>query len=517
MNSFDENAYGSQPGDGNPQYPPQQPGTQPGAAGNVPPQAGAAQGGNPHYQSSPYESSPYMMNHSAPNSQPNQGPEAWAQGGFPPQKPEKPKKPRKKCSPWGRRVIACVLVLVLVAAGCGITAVSLNNHWSNDAADLRQEYEAQIDTLQKQVDTLNRTAGGTSVSGSPVAAEGLLTPSQVYARNVRSVVSISSTMAPNRMGQVGKGSGSGFILTEDGYVVTNYHVIEGAAEVSVILYDKSEYPAKVIGSDVNNDVAVLKIEGKDLPAVTLGSSSDLLIGDMVVAIGNPLGMLAATQTDGYLCGKDRNVTTGGAYINMLQTDAAINAGNSGGPLFNMKGEVVGITSAKYSGTTGSGASIEGIGFAIPIDDVMDIVDDLVQLGYVSGAYLGITLQEMDPEAAARYNLPVGPYVVSVVEDGSADRAGIQPKDIIIQIGEYKVTNYSELARALRHFEAGDTTTITYVRGGATHEASITLDERPKDLNAPKEPEQPMPSEGDYDEWFDYFNHFFGDVFGEPRP
>ena len=140
------------------------------------------------------------------------------------------------------------------------------------------------------------------------------------------------------------------------------------------------------------------------------------------------------------------------------------------------------------------------------------------LGYVTGAYLGVTLQEMDPDAAARYNLPVGPYVVSVVEGGSADRAGIEPKDIIVKLGEYPVTTYAELARALRHYDAGDTTTITYVRGGAEQEAEITLDERPKDLNAPEKPEaqQPMPSEGDYDEWFDYFNHFFDDPFGNGR-
>ena len=285
-----------------------------------------------------------MTNHQVPPQNP--GPDAWNYQNQPPRKPKKPKKKAENSGSWGRRILACVLALALVGAGCGITAVSLNNHWSNVNADMRQEYEAQLDTMQKQIDTLDRTAGGTSISGSPAAAEGALTPSQVYARNVRSVVSISATTGPNRMGQVGKGSGSGFILTPDGYVVTNYHVIEGAAEVSVILYDKSEHPAEVVGSDANNDVAVLKMEGEDLPAVTVGSSSDLLIGDMVVAIGNPLGMLAATQTVGYLCGKDRNVTTGGSYINMLQTDAAINAGNSGGPLFNMKGEVVGITTAK---------------------------------------------------------------------------------------------------------------------------------------------------------------------------
>jgi serine protease Do len=196
---------------------------------------------------------------------------------------------------------------------------------------------------------------------------------------------------------------------------------------------------------------------------------------------------------------------------MIQTDAAINPGNSGGPLFNMKGEVVGITTAKYSGTTSSGASIEGIGFAIPIDDVLSIISDLMDFGYVTGAYLGVTVQNMD-ETAAMYGLPMGAYVIDVVKGASADRAGIQIKDIIIALGEYRVESITDLTRHLRNFKAGDTTTVTVVRGGAQMELTITFDERPVgfDGTVPSQEEAAqMPSEGNYEEWFDYFRRYFG--------
>ena len=188
--------------------------------------------------------------------------------------------------------------------------------------------------------------------------------------------------------------------------------------------------------------------------------------------------LTATLTVGYVSGKDRQVSTDSqTVINMIQTDAAINSGNSGGPLFNMYGEVVGITSAKYSGTTSSGASIEGISFAIPIDDVMNIIGDLRDFGYVTGAYLGVRVLDTDASAAALYGLPTGAYVESVEENGSAEKAGVQAKDIIIGLGEYEVSNRSELTRTLRRFKAGDTTTITVIRSGERLTMDITLDNR----------------------------------------
>ena len=418
-----------------------------------------------------------------------------------------PPRQKKPMSPVWKRVLASALVLALVIGSCAITAAVVNNRWERETESLESSFSQRMDTLEAQLqDARNQSA---AISGSLMTSGGGLSPAQVYAANVGSVVGISSTIQTNSFygTSTGTATGSGFILTEDGYVITNCHVIDGASAVSVTTNDGTEYPAQIIGSDATNDVAVLKVEATGLQAVTLGSSDSLITGDMVVAIGNPLGTLSATQTVGYVSGKDRDVTTDGSIISMIQTDAAINSGNSGGPLFNMRGEVVGITSAKYSGTTSSGASIEGISFAIPIDDVMGIIGDLRDFGYVTGAYLGVTVQDTDASAAALYGLPTGAYVVSVVDGGSADRAGVQPKDIIIGLGEYEVSNRTELTRFLRKFKAGDTTTITVIRSGERVTMDITLDEKPKDLNNPAAitPTEPsMPQDGSFDEWYKYF-------------
>ena len=456
---------------------------------------------------SPYADSPYVTG-AAPRQDPiHYGYQYQPQQAKP---PKKEKAHRAHRSVWGR-VLAAVLVVAVVAAGCLITAASVNSAWEKrSSADIAQ-MNAKISALEKQISDASKS-NGDSISGSPVATSDGLTPGQVYAQNVDSVVTISCTIQSRVYGQVAQGtsSGSGFIITSDGYVVTNHHVVENATAIKVIAHDGTEYSATVKGSDANNDVAVLKVDAEDLPPVTLGSSNDLVIGDMVVAIGNPLGTLSATQTVGYVSGTNREVTTDNTIINMIQTDAVINPGNSGGPLFNMRGEVVGITTAKYSGTTTSGASIEGIGFAIPIDDVLGIIGDLQNLGYVTGAYLGVTVQDVDSEAASRYGLPSGAYVASVVDGGAADRAGVQPKDIITGIGDIQVTSMTSLTRALRSFKAGDTTTITVVRSGQTLTLTITLDERPQDLDSSSSQTDPsMPLEGDYDEWYDFFRRYFG--------
>lgn len=425
--------------------------------------------------------------------------------------PYKQKKPaQKKGHPIWRTTLSLLLVLALIVSSSAVTFVAVNKRWTQkteqDAAAIEQMNQT-IDSMQKQLSTGSAASDASNTSGD------LLTPKEVYANNAESVVGISAEVQTTSFGQTTRGtaSGSGFIITEDGYVVTNYHVVEDALSVSVILSGDEEYEAEIIGFDSTNDVAVLKIEAEDLPAVVLGSSDELAIGDMVVAIGNPLGSLTATLTVGYVSGKNREVTTDSTIINMIQTDAAINSGNSGGPLFNMYGEVVGITSAKYSGTTSSGASIEGIGFAIPIDDVMDIIGDLRDFGYVTGAYLGVTVQNTDASAASLYGMPTGAYVVSTVDGGSADRAGIQPKDIIIKLGDYDVSTVLELTRTLRRFKAGDTTSITVIRSGERITMDITLDEKPQeDLNTSTESTEStesMPQNGEYDEWYKYF---FGD-------
>ena len=411
---------------------------------------------------SPFADSPYVMNH-------------------PPVEPaRKQKAPRapKKNNGAGKKILCAVLALVLLAGSCGITAILVNSRWQKETAKMETSFQKQLDDLQKQItDTRNRQTAAVRPAGSGEA----MNPSGVYAACVDSVVAISVTVQSNMYGQSvqGTGSGSGFILTENGYVITNAHVVDGASAVTVITHGGTEYPAEIVGTDATNDVAVLKVDATGLPAVTVGSSNDLAIGDMVVAIGNPLGELSSTQTVGYVSGKERDVTTDGTIMSMIQTDAAINSGNSGGPLFNMYGEVVGITTAKYSGTTNSGASIEGIGFAIPIDDVSGILADLMDYGYVTGAYLGVVVQNTDEASAAMFGLPVGAYVVSVEPGYAAERAGIQPKDMIIGLGGKEITGITSLTRALRAYKAGDTTQITILRGGRELVLDITLDEKPQ--------------------------------------
>jgi len=417
----------------------------------------------------------------------------------PRQKPD-PKEPRKKSRFWSR-TLAAVLVLALVAAGCGITALAMDNYWTRKTAIAAEQTNSQLQAMQEQIDALKNQPASQNIPTGPVSYSEGMSPSQVYAQNAASVVSVNVQVS-TPYGQ-GTSSGSGFILTQDGYVVTNHHVVEGAASVTVSTADGKTLEAAVVGYDSPNDIAVLKVEGLGLPAVRIGSSSSVNVGDMVVAIGNPLGELNSTQTVGYICGKDREITTGGTIINMLQTDAAINPGNSGGPLFNMAGEVIGITTAKYSGTTTSGASIEGIGFAIPIDDVMGIINDLQVYGYVTGAYLGITVQNVDSSVSEIYGI-TGAYVVGVEPGYAAQRAGIQAKDLIIGLDGKEIKSITDLTRGLRSYKAGDTVIITLIRNGIRMDVTVTLDEKPQDLNQTVPQEEETPPEGNYDEWYDFF-------------
>jgi len=210
-------------------------------------------------------------------------------------------------------------------------------------------------------------------------SEKTMTPAEVYREHVDAVVHIrtssTNTDAFGRKVAV-VGSGTGFIVTLNGYVVTNFHVVDGAQSVAVSLYSGETHTAQFIGGDSENDVALLKIEGEKFPYLSVGSSKDLEVGELIAAIGNPLGELTYSMTVGYVSALDRKISAGGTPINMLQTDAPINSGNSGGPVFDMSGKVIGIVSAKYSGRSQSGAYIEGLGFAIPIDDVLGILRDI---------------------------------------------------------------------------------------------------------------------------------------------
>ena len=426
--------------------------------------------------------------------------------------PAPAKEKRKK----NRKPLFVILAAAVVVTCCVITAVVLNTVWHNRMRMQADNFNDRLELIQSQMDAMYHNDG--TVTSVPAAQEGYMTPGQVYAANLKTVVAVTGSVVES--GFYGydeyQSFGSGFILTEDGYVVSNYHVVEGAQTLSVITYDDQEYEAELVGYDANNDIALLKIEAQDLSCVKVGSSDALAVGDQVAAVGNPLGELTSTLTVGYISAKDRIITTDGVAINMLQTDAAINSGNSGGPLFNMKGEVVGITSAKYSGTTSNGASIEGIGFAIPIDDVYNMLEDIRDRGYVAGAYLGIMTREVDENAQA-YGLPAGVYVEEVIEGYAAQKAGILAGDIIIRIDEHKITGSADMSRTLRKYKVGESVTVTVYRSGQELELTVVLDEKPEELLQDNQVQQQPEQTPSYDpdilnprDWFeDIFRHFFG--------
>ncbi len=389
------------------------------------------------------------------------------------QKKRKKKARRGLAAPW----------VILLSLLCALLGGLLGGRMAAGRMMTQAAAPAADESLSQRIDALEKAAEQ-NVRREEYAAQENIATTAVYENNVSAVVGITTGgIKTNAFGQSTNiaSCGSGFIVRPDGYVLTNCHVVKGAETLNVRLNNGEDYTAEVIGSDEDFDVAVLKIDAEDLPSVKLGDSDLLRVGDQVAAIGNPLGELTLSMTVGYISALDREINTDGTPINMLQTDVAINSGNSGGPLFDMKGNVIGITTAKYSGATSSGATIEGIGFALPINDVMLIADDLIELGYVSGrAYLGVTTMEMDKDTAKLYSLPVGVYVNGVTASSCAAKAGVIKGDIILALGDHETPSYSALRRALMEYDPGDETTISIYRAGSELTLRVVLDERPGD-------------------------------------
>jgi serine protease Do len=353
---------------------------------------------------------------------------------------------------------------------------------------------------------------------SNVTAQEPLTASQIYATYVGSTVGITvDTVTTNLWGQKipAAAAGSGFVISEDGYIVTNYHVIEDATAIKVAFVDGTSYDATLVGGDQDNDIAVLKIEATGLTPVIIGDSDNLVVGEDVVAIGNPLGELTYTLTKGVVSAVNRSLTmSGGVVMNMIQTDTAINSGNSGGPLFNMYGQVVGITSAKLSNSsTSSDATIEGLGFAIPINDVWDMIQDIIENGRVTGKpYMGITPANVTESDAQKYGMSVGVYVNAVSAGSAAEKAGLVQGDIITAIDDTTITSYSDLKTALKNYKAGDTATLTLDRNGKVDTVSITFDEYPTDEELEQQQqqqEQQQEQQQQQEEQNNYYNWPFG--------
>lgn len=279
--------------------------------------------------------------------------------------------------------------------------------------------------------------------------------------------------APNEQQKtVESGSGSGVIISEDGYIVTNNHVIEGASEIYVVTNTGDEYKATLKGTDAKTDLAVLKIEGT-FPYATLGTSSELEVGELAVAIGNPLGQeFAGTVTDGIISALNRSITVDNKQLTLLQTNAAINPGNSGGPLVNQYGEVIGINTAKISSS-----QLEGLGFAIPIDEAKPIIDDLLQSGYVRGRpVIGIGGRNVTEQLANAYNWKVGVYVVSMSPDSPAYLAGIQIGDIIVEADGKSVATVDDLNEIKNKHGVGDRLKLKVYRNDKYVEVSLILGE-----------------------------------------
>ena len=357
-----------------------------------------------------------------------------------------------------------------------------------------------------------------SVSVNTVDGKTAMSDAEVYAAGVNSVVSINvtGTSGTNFFGQPVQtaSAGSGFILTKDGYIVTNYHVVKNGETVKVTLYNGDEYEAKYVGGDEDYDIAVIKVEAQDLQPVTLGDSSTLNVGDHVLAIGNPLGELTFSMSGGMVSCVNRTINVSGTPFNMIQTDASINPGNSGGPLFNQYGEVVGIVSAKYSST--GNESVEGLGFAIPINDVFAMIQDIMTNGYVTNKpYLGITAGTMTEQIAAqyRYNITSGVFIYSVEEGGAADRAGLKMGDVITKVDDTSIASMEDLTVAKKQYAAGDTSTLTIYREGQTITVELTWDSVPEDQQSNLTENQQTQNNSQYGNGYmnpnDLFNYFFG--------
>lgn len=377
-----------------------------------------------------------------------------------------PVQPKKHHGGVGR-VVALILSCAVISAACGFGGAILAQNGSR--------------TGKTTVQQSNRTAA--TVSVKKVDGQTLMTPSEVYASTVNSVVSINcSAVSTNIFGQQTESasSGSGFIYTADGYIVTNQHVVANASSINVTLYNGDTYPATLVGSDSDYDVAVLKIDAKDLPAVTLGSSTDVNVGDTVLAIGNPLGELTFSMSQGIVSCVNRAINVEGTPFNMIQVDASINPGNSGGPLMNLYGEVVGIVSAKYSSYANT--TVEGLGFAIPINDVQSIIKDIIENGSVGNkAYMAITAGTMTQQMAAQYkiNATEGVFVYSVEDGGAGDKAGLKLGDVITKLNDTQITSMEDLSAAKKGFKAGDTVTLTVLRDGKEITTQLTFDAQPQ--------------------------------------
>lgn len=408
------------------------------------------------------------------------------------QQPKPPKKEKKQPRWTAGRIIALTLCVSLLSGALGAGGAIAFHLWQEKA-------NGPLPSLQEgsTIAMLEGIREDAVIDIHQTDASKLMTPAQVYAANVQSTVGITTSVTTNYWGYqtTSAASGSGFILSSDGYILTNYHVIENSNAITVACYDGTTFDAELIGYDESNDIAVLKVDAQGLSPVILGSSGNLNVGDSVIAIGNPLGELTFSLTAGTVSALDRQVTMQtGTTMNLIQTDCAINSGNSGGALFNLYGEVVGITNAKYSSSS-SGASIDNIGFAIPMDDVRDIIESIIEKGYISKPYIGVSVVNVSAETQA-YGLPAGAAVQNISEDSPAQKAGLQTSDIITQVNGNAITGSSDLVRTISETRPGDVLELTVYRQGQILTITVTVGEQVQSAT-PQQQIQPSSSMQDF--------------------
>ena len=404
---------------------------------------------------------------------------------------------KKKNSIWkksGVKVTALLLACALVGGGAGFGGAALARSVGVGGGTAIHQSDRTVQEV-----TVKKVTGQT-----------LMTPAEVYASTVGSVVSINcSAVSTNIFGQrvESASSGSGFVITQDGYIVTNHHVVASASSVKVTMYDGKEYSAAVVGSDSDYDVAVLKVETTGLQPVTLGNSADVNVGDTVLAIGNPLGELTFSMSQGIVSCCDRAINVSGTPFNMIQVDASITPGNSGGPLFNSYGEVVGIVSAKYSSY--SNTAVEGLGFAIPIGDVRAVITDIMENGQItSKPSMGITAGTMTRQMATQYQIDKdnGVVVYSVDKGGAGEKAGLRMGDVITKVDSTEITSMEDLTAAKKGRRAGDTVTVTYYRDGQSFTTELPFDAKAESTQ--QEQQTPQNGQGSSG-WGSLYDYFFG--------
>ena len=388
--------------------------------------------------------------------------------------PPKEKKPRRGGVNTAGLIAACLACAIVG----GIAGGAIGGRGAADKGEA-----APSESTGTVITTVKATP--TPVSTNIVSTGEEMSAGDIYNMACRQAVAITTEITTtNLFGYTSSAavSGSGFIISPDGYILTNYHVIEDANEggydITVLTYDGTEYTASIVGYEKDNDIAVLKIEASGLDAVTVGDSDAMSVGDTVYAVGNPLGELQYTMTSGMVSALDRDISSTDqntgvvTTISMFQIDAAVNSGNSGGPVYNSRGEVIGVVTAKYSSS-----GVEGLGFAIPINDAVSIATELISNGYVTGkAYMGVYAQTVTSAAAQYYNMVEGAYVYQVVEGGCAERCGLKTGDIIVAIDDHEIASRSDLVSAKKDYKAGDSAVLKIYRSGEYIELNIVFDE-----------------------------------------